>query len=141
MSASPEVAAHIAAEGGLLSRSVYPLNPPHEAPDRPLTVSDARLPAPLPALPRRTPKRLRAQMVRAELGGNPFQPSVVFYTNDVPALSWSDVGGIVPTRTTPRLQAIAAACFPMRHTPRVERRPEVLRRLLAALEQWPSASA
>ncbi|WP_156910512.1 hypothetical protein [Nocardia mangyaensis] len=102
-------------------------------------VNDQTRAAPRAVLPQRTRKTLRAQMVRAEVGGhNPYSPAVVFYVDNVPALSWSDIGGVVPARTSPSLQAIAAACFPMRHTPRVDRRREVLQRLLDALEQWSS---
>uniref|UniRef100_UPI0037C8DBD8 hypothetical protein n=1 Tax=Micromonospora sp. NBC_00855 TaxID=2975978 RepID=UPI0037C8DBD8 len=73
-------------------------------------------------------------MIRAEIGhGNPFRPAVVWYIDNVPALSWSDVGGIVATRTSP---AIAAECFPARYMPRVDRRVDVLRRLVGALRAW-----
>ncbi|MFD3748306.1 hypothetical protein [Nocardia sp. NPDC058633] len=41
MAASPEVAAFIAAEDELLNRSVYPLNWPHEAPDREFSTDEA----------------------------------------------------------------------------------------------------
>lgn len=41
MAASPEMAAHIAAEDELLNRAVYPLNWPHEAPDREFSTDEA----------------------------------------------------------------------------------------------------
>lgn len=41
MAATPEMAAHIAAEDELLNRSVLPLAWPHEAPDRAFSVEGA----------------------------------------------------------------------------------------------------
>ena len=90
----------------------------------------------LPRLPQRTPKTLRAQMVRAEVGGDRYRPSAVVYSRDGAALSWSDVGGIVPARGS----GLPDDLFRPRHTPRVDRRARVLRRLAVALTQLADVS-
>ncbi|WP_280305663.1 hypothetical protein [Nocardia neocaledoniensis] len=89
-------------------------------------------------LPVRVRKTLRERMIRAVVGGDtPYTPAIIWYVDDVAALSWSESGGMVPAhRRVPRAQAITADCFAPRYTPRCEQRPAVLRRVLAALEQW-----
>ncbi|WP_328660318.1 hypothetical protein [Nocardia salmonicida] len=90
------------------------------------------------ALPTRVRKTLRERMIREVIGsGSPYVPAIIWYVDDHPALSWSEVGGMVPAnRRSPRAQAITSACFPQRYTQRFEQRPDVLRRVLAGFKQW-----
>ncbi|WP_410877327.1 hypothetical protein [Nocardia sp. A7] len=95
-------------------------------------------------LPTRVRKTLRERMIREVIGdgGTPYLPAIIWYVDDHPALSWSEVGGMVPAnRRAQRAQAITAACFPARYTPRCEQRPDVLRRVIATLKQWSGESS
>lgn len=88
-------------------------------------------------LPQRAPKSLRDQMVRAEVGGDRYRPAALLFVDDTAAASWSDVGGIAPARTSP----LPRGLFRPRHTPRIDRRVSVLRRLAAALVELADTSA
>lgn len=95
------------------------------------------------ALPVRVRKTLRERMIRAVVGGGtPYTPAVVWYVDNVPALSWSESGGIsLAHRRVTRAQAITSECFPPRYSARCEQRPDVLRRVIATLGQWSSDHA
>ncbi|MGW5920859.1 hypothetical protein ACWFPY_17890 [Nocardia fluminea] len=95
-------------------------------------------------LPLRVRKTLRERMIREVIGdgGSPYVPAIIWYVDDRPALSWSEVGGMVPAhRRSPRAQAIIAECFPQRYTPRCEQRADVLRRVVAGLRGWSVATS